>query len=76
MAFFAPGTDSHSGDQELLEAVTRIRPRLHIFGHIHGVKGIVQTDDTLHANAALFGPFDDLQGRPDCRDDQPQKSRC
>jgi Icc-related predicted phosphoesterase len=60
----APDTVIHSGDQELLEAVTRIRPRLHVFGHIHGAKGMVENNHTVFVNAALFGPFGDLDATP------------
>jgi Icc-related predicted phosphoesterase len=44
--------------------VTRIRPRLHIFGHTHGANGIFTTDDTMFLNAALFGAHRDLDAKP------------
>lgn len=59
-----PGTGIHAGDPELLEAVKRVRPKLHVFGHIHGARGMVQTDDTVFVNAALLGPSGDLDGSP------------
>jgi Icc-related predicted phosphoesterase len=55
-----PGTAQHAGCGELLEAVTRVKPTLHVFGHIHGAHGMVYTEDTLFVNAAVLGPDGDL----------------
>ena len=60
----AVGTDGHQGDGELLEAVNRAKPRLHIFGHIHAAHGTVQTERTRFINAALYGEFGDLDKPP------------
>jgi Icc-related predicted phosphoesterase len=60
----APGTESHSGDRELLEAVKRIRPKLHVFGHIHGANGLYTTDHTMYVNAALLGQSGGLDAKP------------
>jgi hypothetical protein len=35
----ALGSNYHGGDPELLEAVQRVQPMLHVFGHIHGAVG-------------------------------------
>jgi Icc-related predicted phosphoesterase len=35
----AQGTDYHAGCQQLLDAVLRVKPKLHIFGHVHGGYG-------------------------------------
>lgn len=59
-----PCSELHSGNRELFDAVTRVRPRLHIFGHIHGANGIFTTDHTMFANAALFGQSGDLDAKP------------
>jgi len=59
-----PGTDQHSGCPELLEAVMRIRPRLHVFGHIHGGYGVLEAEHTTFVNAALFGQFGSLDKAP------------
>lgn len=61
----APGSSYHAGDPELLEAVKRIKPKIHLFGHCHlGETATVQIEDTLFVNAALLGPDGDLSGKP------------
>ncbi len=40
------------GCADLLEAVLRVKPRLHIFGHVHEGYGISETDDTTFINAS------------------------
>jgi hypothetical protein len=45
----------NAGCKQLLEAVLRTRPRLRVFGHIHGAHGIVKHGETLFVNAALMG---------------------
>jgi Icc-related predicted phosphoesterase len=58
------GSSFHAGDQELLYAVTRVKPRLHFFGHIHAAHGLLGTHDTLFGNAALLGPEGDIDKQP------------
>jgi predicted phosphohydrolase len=60
----SPGTLHHTGCPQLLEAVTRLKLRLHIFGHVHGAHGLVSIDHTLFVNAALLGPDGDLDAPP------------
>lgn len=55
---------SHAGCPELLEAVMRVRPRLHVFGHVHGAYGISETEHTVFVNAALAGRYGDLVHPP------------
>lgn len=43
------------GDRELREAVIRVRPKLHVFGHVHASYGVRATRHTTFVNAALFG---------------------
>lgn len=59
-----PGSAVHQGDPVLLEAVTRIRPKLHVFGHIHGGYGIFDGDHTTFVNAALLGHTGDIANKP------------
>lgn len=42
----------HAGSRRLLDAVRRVRPRIHAFGHIHCQYGITAGKDTLYINAA------------------------
>jgi predicted phosphohydrolase len=60
----SPGALHHAGCPQLLEAVTWLKPQLHIFGHVHGAHGTVSTEDTLYVNAALLGPDGDLDASP------------
>ena len=43
----------HLGCEELMKAVERAKPKIHVFGHIHGGYGKVQYPNTLFANAAI-----------------------
>jgi len=45
--------DRREGCPQLLEAVFRALPRVHVFGHIHAGHGKLWTDDTLFVNASL-----------------------
>mgnify|MGYP000880105010 CR=1 FL=1 len=40
------------GCEELLAAVRRVRPRLHVFGHIHEGYGVSEAEGTLFVNAS------------------------
>jgi Icc-related predicted phosphoesterase len=39
----APGSDDHSGCHQLLAAVRRVKPMIHVFGHVHGGYGTFST---------------------------------
>ncbi|MEY4541891.1 MAG: hypothetical protein RLZZ306_3648 [Bacteroidota bacterium] len=44
----------HQGCQDLLEIVEqKIKPRLHVFGHLHDAHGQVKIDETLFVNASI-----------------------
>jgi Icc-related predicted phosphoesterase len=58
------GSKHHEGCHQLLDAVRRVRPMLHIFGHVHGGYGTFSTRDTLFVNAALPGTGYDLSNPP------------
>ena len=57
-------SDYHAGCKELLAAVHRVKPMLHIFGHVHAGYGSFSTPDTLFVNAALPGNGFDLSNPP------------
>jgi Icc-related predicted phosphoesterase len=59
-----PGTTEHFGCPELLKAVKRVKPLLHIFGHVHSGYGILQTPDTTFINASLLGPDGYILNKP------------
>jgi predicted phosphodiesterase len=40
------------GCEELLAALVRVRPRLHVFGHIHEAYGSIRIGPTLYVNAS------------------------
>ena len=45
-------SERHEGCPELREAVLQARPRVHVFGHIHGGYGTFQSEHTLFVNAS------------------------
>jgi len=51
------------GCRELLDAVRRVRPQLHVFGHVHEGYGTIRSHGTLFVNAALAGSGHDLTVR-------------
>lgn len=55
---------SRAGCTELRKAVVRVRPRLHVFGHIHSGYGTFATKSTMFVNAALLGKFGALDKQP------------
>lgn len=60
----APGSLHHSGCPELRQAVERIKPQLHVFGHVHGAHGVHGIGETMYANAALLGPGGGIEAKP------------
>jgi Icc-related predicted phosphoesterase len=40
------------GCEELTKAIARVKPKIHLFGHIHEGYGQVQTNDILYINAS------------------------
>jgi Icc-related predicted phosphoesterase len=56
--------ERREGCPQLLEAVFRAFPRVHVFGHIHAGYGTLWTDDTLFVNASLLGDDGSLGRKP------------
>lgn len=48
-----PGTASHGGSKTLLQHVERVKPTLHVFGHLHEAKGEWQHGPTRLVNVAV-----------------------
>jgi len=46
--------EAHLGCEELLIAVEKKKPRVHLFGHIHGGAGTFQNEGTRFVNAAFL----------------------
>ena len=40
------------GCEELAKAVERVKPRLHLFGHVHPTRGVVEDEYTVYVNSA------------------------
>jgi Icc-related predicted phosphoesterase len=55
----APISGSHEGCRELLDAVAQLRPKLHVFGHIHTAYGVFRNEHTTFVNASRLGLHDD-----------------
>lgn len=43
----------HVGCEDLLEALQRVRPKLHVFGHIHEGYGVLKKNGTTFINASI-----------------------
>ncbi len=54
------GSELHQGCPELRDAILRLRPRLHVFGHIHNGYGVTPTEHTTFVNAALYDGGDPI----------------
>ena len=52
------------GCPELRRAIERVRPRLHVFGHVHESYGLERTAKTTFVNAALIGVGGRLDRQP------------
>jgi Icc-related predicted phosphoesterase len=58
------GTGIHRGCPELLAAVQRVQPQVHIFGHVHASRGATRIGETTFINAAMLGWSGDLENKP------------
>lgn len=55
---------THFGSEALLRRVTEIKPKLHLFGHIHKSYGKYETPDTLFVNGSLMNEAYQLINKP------------
>merc|ERR1712187_922610 len=59
---YTPG-DYHVGCPDLAERVREVRPRIHVFGHVHKpLPRIVKEENTIHINACSVHEFNPLDG--------------
>lgn len=42
----------HVGCEDLADELKRVRPRLHVYGHVHNAYGIVEKEGTIYVNAS------------------------
>jgi Icc-related predicted phosphoesterase len=56
LGFLTGTVNGHQGCAHLLDVIRRIRPALHVFGHIHQAYGMASVNGTVFVNAALAGP--------------------
>jgi Icc-related predicted phosphoesterase len=49
------GSGIGAGCEELLKRVMELKPRLHVFGHMHPSHGIVESGGTVFVNASIAG---------------------
>jgi len=52
------------GDYILLQTVTKIQPKYHLFGHIHDAYGIERINNTTFVNAAILNEHYELAYEP------------
>lgn len=57
-------TEENVGCEELLKRVENIKPRFHIFGHIHSASGIHKTEHTTFINASVLDDHYKLKYEP------------
>lgn len=58
------GWGEHCGDEQLLEAVERIKPKIHAFGHIHYSHDAAVLGETLFVNACISNDRYDQWQKP------------
>lgn len=54
----------HYGSKELLQRVSDIKPKIHLFGHIHNCYGMTRSKNTIFSNAALVDDDYRLVNKP------------
>jgi Icc-related predicted phosphoesterase len=59
-----PHRGDHTGSHELWDLVQRIKPKLHVFGHIHYSYGKVEQDGTTFLNASQATRWKSMDNAP------------
>lgn len=57
-------SQQHAGCRDLLQTVGTIRPKAHVFGHIHESYGVVKRNGIQYINASLVNEMYELVNRP------------
>lgn len=63
----------HVGCEDLTDELKRIKPRLHVFGHIHNAYGVVEKDGTVYVNACNLNERYNYTNEPVVVDLEPVK---
>ena len=58
------GDITMNGSNELLSRVTAVRPRIHLFGHIHKANGLEESNGIIFSNAAIMNEHYDMLLEP------------
>jgi Icc-related predicted phosphoesterase len=60
--------NQYYGDEDLLRKVHQVKPKFHLFGHVHTAYGIETHDSITFSNAALVNErYELLQVRLNCK---------
>lgn len=54
----------HVGCELLRKKVEQVKPKLHVFGHVHGNHGVVEMNGTIFVNAAVVDNMNNLVNKP------------
>lgn len=52
-----PMTKYKVGCEKLIERVLAIKPKLHVFGHIHSARDVYKNEDTMFVNASVLDDY-------------------
>jgi Icc-related predicted phosphoesterase len=61
---YVPYNNINVGCEELLLKVQEIKPKIHLFGHIHSGRNVVFSDGTLYVNAAILNDRYEFINKP------------
>ncbi len=54
----------HAGSISLFQRVLKVKPKIHVFGHIHEGYGILEEDDTFYLNASVLNEKYNMVNKP------------
>ena len=53
-----------AGCRDLLETIIKIKPKFHLFGHIHEAYGVYKSEDTVFINGSVLDHKYRLKNKP------------